>query len=352
MTPDLSNTSVSKHKSPFFALVLLALSAVVILLTIYIAGRRQPSDVLTPTDGPTLAQQVLARSKPLLAQQQYAAAVSLMKSYVDRHPNDVEVRPLLAEALIALNRHDQAEAQIDQVLLRAARQSKALWLKARLMRQRAAPGAMEIFRQAAESPDAEPEMLAAYGLELFSAGQAQDAKHYLQQARHKGLEDARILGALGELALRDEDFPQAEKLLSQAVTDPRSNGRHWAMLARAQKNNNHLEGAVESLQEGIKKFPADRGVLYMELGETLGLLHRKTEQAEAYALASTFDPLGAVAAFRAAKCYYDLGQYAQAKSFLDPVIALQPNDPDLQSWKKRIEDALARISRMKTTVYV
>jgi len=331
----------------YFPLVLLALAGVVVAVTIYVAGRGPvEAPRVAEANRPTEAQRVLALAEPLIEGGRHEAAIDLMAAYVRANNDDAEVRPLLAEALAAVGRHEQAERTIDEVIRLAPQMPDALWLKGRLVRRRGGANPMFFFRRAAESPDAAAEVWARYGLELLEAGEHESAQRYLRRAREAGVTDARTLGPLGELALRAGRFAQAEELLTEALKTARTNARIYAMLAEAQKNGDKAAQAVETLK-GALRVCTEKGVLYMQLGEALlGVPDRKEEAAEAFAKAARLVPsLRAQAYLKAARTYYVIGRMQKALEHVERASAAQPDDPQIASWKKKIEDAVASTSR-------
>ena len=330
--------SQPKIKSRYFMLVLLGLTGVVTAMTIYVALSKPPEPNITDADKPTLAEEVLALARPLMDKGQYGPAASLMASYVSSHAGDVEVRCVLAEALMKLQRYEQAEHTVDDVIRRVPRMARAHWLKGELVLYRGGENAMYFFRQAAECPDAGPEIWAAYGRELLAGGRFELAGQYLRRAREGGVNDARTLAPLGELALRDKQFEQAESLLAEAVKSAPASARIWAMLAMAQKNSGKIELALKTLQDGLSAC-GQQVALYMELGDVLWLLHRRQAAAEAFAKAAEHGPLQAQAAQRAARCYYLIGQYERALTYVNRAAALYPGDPEVEFLKGRIADA-------------
>ena len=217
-----------------------------LIIAAAIALRRPKPQV--PTDAPTLAEQVLAKARPLVSKQQYGQAIALMSAYVQEHPDDVEVRPLLAESQLKDGDFARAERTIDQVVLRAPRMARALWLKGLLLERRGEDAA-EVFREAAESPDASGDIWASYAVRLLEAGQAEPARGYLTRARSAGITDARTLGPLGQLALQEGELDRAERLLTEALETAPRNGRIQAMLAEAQIKAGKTGLAADTLAE-------------------------------------------------------------------------------------------------------
>jgi tetratricopeptide (TPR) repeat protein len=324
--------------------VFLVLSAAVVALTVRLARSSRPQVAALPDDSGkvTTAEKVLAAARPLLEQQQYAQAISLMEAYVAGEAKDVDIRPILAEALMGAGRYDQAERTVDDVIRLAPLMARALWLKGQLVGRRQAGQAAYFFRQAAESPDASGEIWAGYGQVLLDAGQLTSAEQYLERARQAGLDDARTLGPLGELALRRGRLDEAEALLMEAVRSAKTNPRLWAMLAEAQRSNGKTAIAADTLTNAIEACPEAACSFYMQLGEVLLLLDRHQNAADAFAKAAEAPSLRARASLQAARCYYLLGHYDLAGKYIDQAAALLPGDADVESWKQKIGEARSK----------
>jgi len=224
-----------------------------VVLVLVLAGtgiaifRPRPKAV---SEMPTLAEKVLSKSRPLVNRRQYAQAIALMSAYVEANPNDVEVRPLLAESQLSYGDFAQAERTTDQILLRAPQMARALWLKGRLVERRGQDAA-GLYRSAADSEDASGDIWANYAVRLVESGQKELAKHYLERARSAGVTDARTLGPLGQLALQEGKAALAERLLSEALETAPGSSRLWAMLAEAQIQAGKSELAADTLAQAV-----------------------------------------------------------------------------------------------------
>jgi len=245
-TPNKPARKAGRH----FPLVLLVLAVVVAVMVPVVL--RDKSIPLVETV--SLSEQVLAKARPLVQKQQYAVAIDLMEAYVASAPEDVEVRPLLAEAQMNDGRFDQAERTTDQLLLRAPLMARALWLKGLLAARRGADP-WPFHSKAAGSPDATGEIWAAYGLELLGTGRTAEANEFLRRARSAGIEDARTLAPLGQIELTEGRPDAAERLLTQALATSGQNPRVWAMLAEAQAQSGKLPEALATLEKAIAQFP-------------------------------------------------------------------------------------------------
>ncbi len=342
MPKDTSQSPQASKKSGRFAFLLLVLAGVVVILTIYVGttGPRGQEEGSVGASRSTLSEQVIRKAQPLLDARQYARAVSLMQTYLRQNVDDVEVRVLLGDALMRLGRNAEAERTIDDVLRRAPQMSRALWTKGELVRRRGEKNAMHFFRLSAQSGDASVEIWAKYGQELLDAGKVEAAREYLDRARKGGLNDARTLGPLGELAVEEQRFEEAEELLREALRTAWDNPRVWAMLARAQKNNAKGALAAETLTDALTACPKEFAPgLYIELGEVLWTLQRGEDAAQAYATAAQFpSPLQAEGWYRAGRCYYHLGRYDEAIRCVDKAGAIETNSERLDSLREKIKE--------------
>jgi tetratricopeptide (TPR) repeat protein len=263
-----------------------------------------------------------------------------MAVYVASHDDDVEVRPLLAQAYWKLRQNKEAEQVVDAVLLRSPKIAEVLWLKGELVRARGENTYMNDFRRAVECPDAGPKILSRYALELLDANQDEPARRYLNLALEAGSKDPRVLIALGELAAKDRQYDSAEGLLSQAVQADPNADRAFALLADVQKSLGKLDAAARTLQRGAEiAHGFDRASLLMQLGELDRRQDKLAPAAEAYVQACNDRLLRGDAALGAAKCYYALGRLALAMQYIDIAAEFKAGDAEMLTLKRQIEDA-------------
>jgi len=361
----------------YMTYVLLALTAVVVGLTIYVGlfmKRQEPLPPAGGPGGPTQEERVLARAKALMESGAYGPARDLMLVHVRSYPRDVVVRPLLAEALWKTGRTDLAERTVDDLLRLTKPTARALWLKGELVRLREfgeysvaltsalwVPGEslphrrgskyIHFFRRAAEAGvDAGAEIWLKYALELLAADRAdlmghkdligrkdEVAEEYLNKALGAGLRDVRTLGSLGSLALKREDFERAAIMLSEATRQNARDFRLWVMLAEAQKESGRQEQAAESIRRALAIHRSKEALMLK--GQIDQLRRRYGEAAEAFAEAAADPRLRAQAAFQAARCYYHLEKHALAMKYVDIAAELLPEEPKTLELQRKIERA-------------
>ena len=344
---------------------LLVATAVVIGATIYVAVR----DPLKPTTnqpardaGPTTGERVRQSMEGIIAQADaidprggsgnlaarqvgYEKAAELGRQFVrlaDRR--DVLVRPVLAMALLRLGRFDEADKTLADLMALAPRSAEGMCLKAELIEARGGQGALELFRRAAESDQATPEIWARYGTALLAAEQYDRGETMLGKAFRAGNKDPQVLWGLAMLAMRAGKYGQAEPRLAEMASRPRPSLRVLVMLAECQKENVKLAKSEKTLRRALARTEVPE--LYILLGDVLQLQRKYPEAAEAFVKAAETSARQAAASFKAAQVYYLLDRYGLAMKYIDRAAAIV-QDPAVLELRRKIEDF--RFPRPETT---
>jgi tetratricopeptide (TPR) repeat protein len=349
--------------------ILLAATAAVIAATLYVVVRDPLSPPPAPMEtGPSRGEQARRKMAEIIAaadaidprggaanlaerQVSYEQAAELGKRFVQlADQRDVLVRPVLAKALLRLGRLDDAEKTINALLKLAPRSAEGLCLKGELIEARGGPGALELFRRAAESDQATPDIWARYGSALMAAEQFDRAEAMLLKAFHAGYKDHQVLWGLAALAMRAGKFDQAEPPLAELAGRGRPSMRVLVMLAQCRKENGKPAEAEKTLRRALAQQEVPE--LYIPLGDVLQLQHKYPEAAEMFARAAelfagaaeTFaeaaetSAMEAAASLKAARVYYLLDRHGLAMKYIDRAAALV-DDPEVRQWQKKIEDA-------------
>jgi predicted Zn-dependent protease len=334
--------------------LLVAATVVVIGATIYVAVSppwKPPRDVPSDT-GPSIAQRTrkvleealnqadsLPDSGQTLRRNAYEQIATRALAHVRfQDGRDVLVRPILAQALMRMDRLKEAEQVVDDLLALAPALGEGLWLKGDILRLRGDGGYLEYYSRAAESPQGDPRVWAAYGMEMLRRGRASDAEKYLTKAEQGGQRSPLVLSGLAELAMGANDFARAEALLGEAMKEGATRSTQvLGMLAEAQKAGGKLQQAEETARKALAMRKT--GPLQMLLGDVLLLRKKPGEAAEAFAAASELPGHGAPGALKAARCYYLAENYALAMKYIDVAAARHGDNPEVARWVKMIEDA-------------
>lgn len=356
--------------------VLLALAAGVVGLTIHMVTRKdapQGPDAGGSASSAPGVERVLAKARDLIeagdervvaamsakgsankaamkwARMAYQGARDLTLSYVRAHPEDVQVGPVLAVALLRLGDHVRAEQAVDRVLRLAPQSAEALWAKGEIHRVRGDGDHAKLFLAAAESPAADAAIWSRYGVWLAFENNDDEAEEYLSKAYAAGSADTVTVSLLGRIAFAKGRFTRAEALLSQATEGDSPAPEDLALLAEARMNLGKSDEAARAVERALKleKGPA-RGGMMMLLGKVRVQQKRQFEAARAFQEAAKYRLLRGEAAFRAAQSYYFAGKYALAMKFIDQAAQVRPRDSLVGKWVKKIEDARFGPTRSET----
>jgi len=347
--------------------ILLGLAAAVVAVTVFLVPRMDSGPERTDGRAPAPSDltRVLAQSRGLiasadaqraragrlsangigpesrLARAAYEGARDLMISYIRAHPEDVEVRPVLAGAYYRLGQYAEAEAAVKEVLDRAPESAEALWVKGQLLQRRGEEGYRKYFQAAADSPAAEPDMWSRYGAWLLAMGDVDAARTYLHRAYDAGLRDTATLFALGRAALAANQFEDAERFLDEAARNDPENPDVLVLLAETRMNLGNPDQAARDLEKALKVAGSiqQRAELLLCLGEVRQQQDQWTKAAETFVAASEYRPFREGAAFKAAQCYYFAEKYALAMKYIDLVAEVRGADPAVRQWAEKIEDA-------------
>lgn len=338
------------HGSPLTK-VLILLAAVLAGVAIYVASN--PADEPTPPSptgpgtGISQAERVIEKVEPVLSQefpnaaleqQALSSASSLMQTYVRAHPDDVEVRPMLGEALLRLGRFDDAEVVVTDLLRLDSGSPEGLWLRGDLRRQRGADDWRDWYTKAAESPRATPKILGRYGLLMMIENRPEQAESYLRRAVEAGLDQPHVLAGLAQIELESRNPRAALELARQASAKRPDDTQLLMLLARAQRRTGDYASAARTLDKAIQRSKQP-WPLWMELGEVRTAQGAFLPAAEAFAEAAAYRQIRPLAALKAARAYYFEDRFALAMKYIDMASEYGPQIPQVASLRQKIENA-------------
>lgn len=347
------DTSKSREGARWFLPVVLLVLTVVVLALAAIVSLRRPGPAPDPAKPPEriTAEVILAKARPLIEADKYAAgplarqaldqAIDLMLVYVQAHPDDVKVRPLLAEAQIKSGDLTAAQRTVGRLLALEPDHAAPLWLKGELVRLRGDDAYVQFYRRATESTGATPQMFSTYGRLLAGRGQYAPARKYLQLALDGGVRSSDVLVSLGRIAMGRSEYGRAGAFLDEAVRLDQQNAELWRLLALCYEQSGRADAAADTLREAtqtVKRW-TDKASLWAALGQVLEVQGRDADAAESFAAASDGTPNLPARALGAARCYFRIGRYALAMKYIDRAAALDPDDRDIRDWLKKIEEA-------------
>lgn len=332
-------------KKKWTNLALLGLVCIILAIAMVIAFSPQNPDRSThsPSQDPNarLVQDILKTAMTELQLGQTEKAIELMSAYVQQAPDDVAVRPLLAQALLLANKSAAAEREVDEILQRRPNQAEVLWMKGELIARRGGANYLPVWQKALQAPDATPELWLRFGLRMLGSGDETLGEEYIRKAFHAGIKDYRTYSSLGRIAYRNNRFDEALPLLNEALQRQPDAAKVWLMTASCYKHLNQLDKALATLEEALKNARGpERPMLLMELGDVYRAKDNIGQAAQVFADASAYPEVAADAAYRAARCYYLMefpGHLSKALAMIDKAAEIQPT-PEILQWKKKIED--------------
>ncbi|HOF17982.1 MAG TPA: tetratricopeptide repeat protein [Phycisphaerae bacterium] len=346
MTERNANPASARKANRSLTAILLMLAAAVAGLAAYIA-LRPDAPAPPPVDGGDRADadrvQAIAQARRLLEVRQFDPARQLLETCVKAYPREPAFVEMLARALAAMGQADEAERRLDEALRAELISPELLWIKGELLRRRGGDS-LRSFEHAAKLADrSHADIWSRYGIVLLARGETAQGETYLLRAVEAGHRDGATCAAMGEAALRRNDFAAAERWMDEARKLDQTNPFVWLRLAQAQKNAGRAADAEQTLLRGVGICRGkDLGAMLLELG-MLQLLHEGprervyAEAAETFARAADYAEVRARASLQAARCYYQLGQYARAMKHIDAAAELAGDDPEVRDWMTRIE---------------
>lgn len=338
MTDKSSKSGESFVKKHYRALLPLAAALLLAGAALWIAFLPDPGKD-APNETTSESRRILQLAKDLLRQNNAAEAVELLKSYITVHRQDQEVRLRLAELYLRLGDLERCDTTLTEALAISPEYAEAIWMQGLVALARGNNPA-ERFARAARTPNAPPDVLGNYGLYLLSIRQPDKARTYLQRAADGETGNGRVYAELGKFAFEKNQADEACRLWKRATELSPRDAEAWALLAEVQKNRNEPAAALASLHRALEVADGpQRAAVLMELGRTHVTQKNWSQAAEMFARATDSPSVRTQAALWAAKCFYFHQAYAKAMFYIDIACAALPDDPTLNEWKRKIENA-------------
>ncbi len=333
--------SAGRQQTPksYVTIIVLALALVITITALYLGLKKEAPSRSANESNLSGAERAIAQATRYMQMRQHNAAVEVLRSHLNDHPDDVAVRLMLAKAYLAMELVNEGEAEIDEVLKLRPGMAEAMWVKGNLLDRRKDPAAGEYYRKAAESQvDPSPLIWSRYGLFLLAGNKISEAEVWFRKAYDAGDEDYVTIRGLGEVEHARGDFKAAVELLGRAVAMNQNDEQAWLLLADAQKNSGRFAAALETLRNA-GRFPNTQPDRMLQMGDVLLLQKNIDEAAQWYLKAAEYEKFRSPASLKVAKCCYMQDRFAQAMKYIDIASGITPGDAEVIRWKKIIEDA-------------
>ena len=316
-------------------------AVVVAAVAVYLAllPSNETGQATTAPKPMTEAERTIMQTRGMIADGKTDLALKFVKRYIEQHPDDVVVRPTLADIYRRLGQQEKFEQQIDKILQIAPDNPNALWLKGLLNYQRGSEF-MSFFRRAAEQPNAGPKIWGGFGVLMADYGDLDSARQYLSKAVRAGTQDGGIFLVLGQIAFVENRFSEALDWLRKAAQVLPNDMRVWVLMGEVQRNMGNPRTSVKSLQRALKvASEADRGAVLVQLGQSYVVMKQWVKAAEAFVRASEHAPARGARLLQAGKCYYFAEEYDLAMKYIDLASAAGLGKKTVEEWRRKIENS-------------
>lgn len=296
--------------------------------------------VTAPAPEPMDAQKVLMRAKELAGGGNINQAIALLQQYSFQRPGDILVTPTLTKLYILTGQKAKASELIETLLKAQPDNPKILWLRGELEKA-SGKDPMRWYRQAAELPAADEEILSQYAVVLWDAKQYKPAEAYVEKALQAGSTDGRVQQIAGHLALKQGRLEDAKNHLTIATEKDKQSVQAWSDMAETCKKLGQDKQAINALKHVLQYAGGEtrKNALF----ELAGMLVEQKEYMQAgdtYVKAADAQPtLKKNCLLEAAKCYWRAERYALAMKYIDITYEIQSDDEEVIAWRTKIENA-------------
>ena len=317
------------------------------------------------------------------------AAIATAKRVIEKDPQAIAARLLLADAALLQNDRDTVRQQLDKAresgataadlmprewaLLRqkndfeglqksvlaagsdVAEVDRAHYLGAAYLGMRQQAKAIEALKRALAMDPNNPDIIVGLAQATFLTGNQKAAIEALKAARQKFAKDARVALALGQACTAAGQTADAQVAFRDAVNlaSPRGDASSWliaqssvAQLALSQGHYADADKAVAALAKGAPNLVGTR-----MLQARLALAERRLDEASRYAQAVVQAAPGDVSSrMLLAYITYSQGYMQQAESSLDEVLQERPDYAPARKLLAEIQLASSRAEIAKRTV--
>jgi tetratricopeptide (TPR) repeat protein len=273
---------------------------------------------------------------------------------IRERPDDSERLILLGQAQSAAGQHNQAAEAYQWAVLLKPQQFD---LHRELAKSLEAAGdwalALEerkIMAAAPTSPIDDQYALADCALHNNQAAYAADLCRVILT---KDPKDGLAHTLLGEALAAVGDLPAAQVHFAQASELAPSLPRPWLALARAQKNCNEPQKALETLRIASQAIPSSAEI-HQALGENYLAANAPTQALEAFQRAANIDPRNIPIGLRLGQTLYQLGHLPQAHQVLKQAYQQEPSNIEVALTYARIlmaqDDPQSALPALETVI--
>lgn len=300
-----------------------------------------------PPDCPTLA----GKARESLDQGQAAEVPDLLRPCLDMHPVDPEVRKIVAEALLALDRPEEAADQWGEVLKAAPLDDDTRLRLADLWLSLDHPdSALELYQEVRSRRGEDPTLMRRVGLLLVDQDRQAEAIDLLARYLQIVPGDDEVARTLMQL-YRWQDRPEdARRLLEARVRQRPDDLEALRQLAAMHLDDGREREAIEAYERLLAALPDDPLVI-----RTLGLLYewngRPRDALHLYDRLLEQQPFDGEIRARALSLSSDLGLGARARRYATLLRTSDPRFRDLARQSVLADTGLASHLSLEYTLF-
>lgn len=222
----------------------------------------------------------------LRQQGEIAAAETLLRKALEKHPNDRDLRVMLAETLLSQDRPREAYRQYDHAIAAGADNAELHFAAGTVANVAGLPErAAEHYRSAQRLAPSNPKHPLYLGQIRRKLGDVEAAKASLLRAANLDPDQAIAWGTLADIALSENNLSIARNYVRRAI-EAAPEATSWRILeARVLRRSNRPEQAARVLMALDKSARLGDPNVLRELALCYGLLDRPAEAARVYARA-------------------------------------------------------------------
>jgi tetratricopeptide (TPR) repeat protein len=199
----------------------------------------------------------LERAMALVRQRRDADAIALLRDETARHPEDPNVRKLLARLLASEGELEAAREQIAELAKRSAKDDPIPWIELGHAYELAHrfEDALAAYDAAADASPVSPAGPREGGMRSSRWGELEEARPRLEEAVRRGAHDAALWHALGLVRLHLRDYAAAAEAYRAGLRESPGAMENWLGLASVAVATSDFGGALAAYDALLARAP-------------------------------------------------------------------------------------------------
>jgi len=198
----------------------------------------------------------IQRAREYQNKREWQASVIELKNALQKNSKNQDARLLLGQIYLETGNGASAEKELQRARKLGSERSDWLLPLARAyLLQGQNQKALNLTLEASDPPEMQATLLALHGLAGLALGQPEAAKANLDQALKLQPDNADALLGLGQLALTNRNYSEAEAFANKASEQDQNDVRPWFIKVRLHRLQNDDPAALKALQHILELQP-------------------------------------------------------------------------------------------------